>query len=76
MHSYQLENKINELIHELIYVRENLDFVDLYIANEAFEDMEILYGPKTSYAQITIIQDLVEKYNSKATIKKSSLLIR
>lgn len=76
MQSYQLNNKINELIHELIYVRKSLEYVDLHIARESFEDMEILCGPKISYAQITIIEDLIEKYNPKAKIKKSSLLIR
>lgn len=76
MQSYQLNNEINEFIHELIYVRKNLDYVDLYIGRESFEDMEILCGPKASYAQMTIIEDLVEKYNPKATIKKSYILIR
>ncbi|WP_068982849.1 DUF2971 domain-containing protein [Lysinibacillus xylanilyticus] len=76
LESFQLENKIKDLVHEWIYVRKNLAYVDLHIAREAFEDMEILCGPKTSYAQITIIEDLVEKYNPEATIQKSSLLIR
>lgn len=76
MQSYLLDEKIDEFIHELLYVRQHLDYVDLYIKKENFEDMEILCGPKTTYAQITIIEDLIEKYNPKVVLKKSSLLIR
>lgn len=76
MQNYQIQNRTNEFIHEWLYVRTHLDFVDLHIAPNFFEDMEILCGPKITSAQLLIVGDLVEKYNPKATIKKSALLIR
>lgn len=61
-----------------IYKLQNLvplPFNDYYLSlrDDAFEDMEILLGPKTTLADECIVRALVEKYNPAAKISTSTL---
>lgn len=51
-------------------------YIDLVISGEAFENMEILCGPKMTAGQKLIVSDLVEKYNSTAKVRNSELKIK
>lgn len=55
---------------------KTLKHIDLEISDAAFSNMEILCGPKISAGQEVIVKSLVEKYNPKAKLLKSSLKIR
>lgn len=52
----------------------SFSFVDLEIAKEYFEEMEITPSPQMSAGHRVLLETLVEKYNPKATIKDSELL--
>lgn len=61
--------------------KNNMQFCDeiyLDLAEDAFNDMEILLAPKTSEAEYIIVQALLEKYCSKKHIKieKSRIRVR
>jgi hypothetical protein len=51
-------------------------YIDVNIRDDAFEDMEILLGPKQTEAHKIIAQALIDKYNPVCKIRPSSLLIR
>lgn len=48
-------------------------FFDLTIDDDAFKDMEITMSPRISAGNRVILRNLVEVYNSSASIKESSL---
>lgn len=50
----------------------------LDLADDAFENMEILLGPKTSEAEEIIVRALVDQYcpNDNVVIKKSKIKIK
>lgn len=50
-----------------------IDYYDLKIDKDKFENMEITLGPAVSEGDRIIVQDLVKKYNPKAIIKESVL---
>ncbi len=47
---------------------------DMFISNEAFEDMEITLSPRISNGSRIIVQNLIEKYNPTATLSESNLV--
>jgi len=54
------------------------DEIFLALADDAFEDMEILLAPKTSEPEYIIVQALLEKYcpNVYVKLEKSKIRIR
>ncbi|MEC1748061.1 DUF2971 domain-containing protein [Schinkia azotoformans] len=76
----ELELMLRQGNHQIIEKLQNynlsFNYIDLYLKDDFLEEMEILCGPKVSEAQKIIIESLVEKYNPKANIKNSNLLIR
>lgn len=72
-----LEEKGNKILEIIMNESTSyLKYIDLYLADDAFEDMEILCGPKVSAGQKIIIENLKEKYNPSAKILNSVLKIR
>lgn len=47
---------------------------DMFISDEAFEDMEITLSPRISGGSRIIVEDLVQKYNPTAILKESALV--
>ncbi len=47
---------------------------DMFISDEAFEDMEITLSPRISAGSRIIVQNLIEKFNPSATLTESSLV--
>jgi len=65
----QINNKLlsGDIIHPF-------DYYDLTLAEEAFEDMEIMMGPGISNGNRLIVSDLIEKYNPAASLIESELI--
>lgn len=53
--------------------KQPVQFIDLVIDENSFEEMEIVLSPKISYANKIIVSDLIEKYNPNAVIIESKL---
>lgn len=47
---------------------------DMFISDEAFEDMEITLSPRISYGSRIIVQNLIEKFNPSAALTESTLV--
>ena len=50
-----------------------LDYYDMKLKDDAFENLEITLSPSATESQETIVRALVDKYAHKAKIKESSL---
>lgn len=69
-----------ELFNRLLD-RDNKQICDeiyLALADDAFEDMEILLAPKTSESEYIIVQALLEKFcpNTHVKLEKSKIRVR
>lgn len=74
------EKEMIVLWDEICNTEKEQSYDELYLdlADDAFENMEILLGPKTSEAEEIIIRSLVNQYcpNDNVSIKKSQIRIR
>jgi hypothetical protein len=75
---YQLSKKIfedveNSKISKLKDFKFKYDFYDMEIRSEIFEKMKITLGPETTYAEEIIVNALISKHNSNATVEVSKL---
>lgn len=71
-----LENSFYEsIVHK---VDSNINFIDLKLNDEIWEDSEILLGPNTDLGDDRIVRSLIKTYHpkSKIDISKSSIKIR
>ena len=55
-------------------MKQPFPYYDMYISDEAFEDMEVTLSPRISGGSKIIVQSLVEKYNPSAKLTESSLV--
>lgn len=69
-----LESQIMANKMKLGLERQPFPYYDMYISDEAFEDMEVTLSPRISGGSKIIVQSLVEKYNSSAKLSESSLV--
>ncbi|MDD4080826.1 MAG: hypothetical protein PHP02_05380 [Eubacteriales bacterium] len=51
------------------------EYLDMVLAEDAFDNCEIMTGPKTNDGEKIIVQDLIEKYCPSATIRESMVRI-
>ena len=51
-----------------------LQYIDLQIAPDCYDDMEITWSPRMTAGNRILLETLLEKYNPKAIIKKRQLL--
>jgi hypothetical protein len=75
---YQLTKEIfehveNSKISELKDFQFKYDYYDMEIRSEIFEKMKITLGPETTYAEEIIVNALISKHNSNATVEVSKL---
>ncbi len=72
-------NNDGELSQEEIEQLEDFDNIPKgiysHISDDAFKDMEIVLGPRTSEADMIIVESLVDKYNKGIKIRKSRIKI-
>ena len=69
-----LESQIMANKMKLGLEKQPFPYYDMYISDEAFEDMEVTLSPRISGGSKIIVQSLVEKYNPSAKLTKSSLV--
>jgi len=58
------------------YVRDDIPYLLLDLDEKAFDEVEILLGPKTNEAHKITVKALIEKYAPKAVIKKSEKRVK
>lgn len=49
----------------------DVDFIDVPIKQDAFENMEVMFGPEVSEAESTIVEALCQKYLGNNRVRKS-----
>lgn len=54
--------------------KQPFPYYDLYLSDEAFDEMEITLSPRISAGSKIIVENLVEKYNPSAIINESTLV--
>lgn len=69
-----LESQIMANKMKLGLEKQPFPYYDMYISDEAFEDMEVTLSPRISGGSKIIVQSLVEKYNPSAKLTESSLV--
>lgn len=69
-----LESQIMANKMKLGLEKQLFPYYDMYISDEAFEDMEVTLSPRISGGSKIIVQSLVEKYNPSAKLTESSLV--
>ena len=69
-----LESQIMANKVKLGLEKQPFPYYDMYISDEAFEDMEVTLSPRISGGSKIIVQSLVEKYNPSAKLTESSLV--
>lgn len=53
-----------------------MQFFDVPISEDAFKDMSIMLGPRTTSAQRIIVESLISQYNPTITIEESEIEVR
>lgn len=78
--SFETNYPDNELINDTLLNFEDYNvltrYIDIPLDKNAFDDCEIILGPNTNEAHFLIVQALLDKYASKATLDRSKLMIR
>lgn len=69
-----LESQIMANKMKLGLEKQPFPYYDMYISDEAFEDMEVTLSPRISGGSKIIVQSLVEKYNPSVKLTESSLV--
>lgn len=62
----------NKIVHGL--EKQPFPYYDMYISDEAYQDMQITLSPCISSGGRILVQNLMEKYNPNAKLTESSLL--
>lgn len=65
-----------EILLEKIRTREDFGFIDLSLRDDAFDDLEILCGPKMSGESKEELNEVLAQYGLHATVRDSKLKIR